>query len=100
MCCGRLPGEPNRTAVEQVGINSAAEIISRGTHSRTLQFLPRDDADTAARMYGTHRHYVPAIAAEWAVAKFDSFPSALLEAIRSHEGSKPVGETGAATLPA
>ena len=64
-------------------MNEANEAIARGTLSGALAFVSRDDADTGARMYGTARHYVPAIAAEWAALQFDAFPAKLLAAVRN-----------------
>jgi hypothetical protein len=87
ICTGRVPGTPNRTQAEQLAINAADEKIARGTLSGALKFVARDDADSAARMYGTHRHYMPAVAAEWAAKQFDNFPQELLEAVRSTKNS-------------
>lgn len=82
LCAGLLPGTPNRTDNEQVLIQAATEAIARGTLSKTLAFVSRDDTDTAAVMYGTARHYVPVVAAEWAAPRFDAFPASLLDAAR------------------
>lgn len=82
LCTGILPDAPNRTNDELIAINSAKEAIARGTLSGTLSFVSRDDVDSAARMYGTARHYVPAIASEWAATRFNTFPASLLAAVR------------------
>ena len=89
LCAGLLPDAPNRTDDELIAVNAAREAIARGTLSRTLSFVPRDDADTAARMYDTARHYVPAIAAEWAATRFDTFPASLLVAVRESARATP-----------
>jgi hypothetical protein len=98
LCCGFVPdnrgtaGDPGRVAGDDshpIAINSAADDIRRGTLSRTLAFVSRDDADTAAHMYGTARHYVPAIAAEWAAQRFDTFPASLLAAVRQRVQATP-----------
>lgn len=91
LCCGFIPEErgmpvdpgkaPNDDA-RVIAINRAADDIRRGTLSGTLEFVPRDDADTAARMYGTARHYVPSKAALWAASRFETFPAGLETAIR------------------
>jgi hypothetical protein len=87
ICCGRVPGEPNRTVSEQIKIKQASEIIARGTLSGTLQFVARNDADSAAVMYNTHRHYLPEEAANWATERFEDFPNALLEAVNSRSNA-------------
>ena len=89
LCTGILPDAPNRTNDELIAINSAREAIARGTLSGMLSFVSRDDVDSAARMYGTARHYVPSIAAEWAARRFDTFPESLLVAVRERALSMP-----------
>ncbi|MDC8637046.1 hypothetical protein [Xanthomonas hortorum] len=93
LCCGfvpderGMPGDPGRIAgsdLQAIAILRAADDIRRGTLAQTLAFVPRDDADTAARMYGTARHYVPVIAAEWAARKFNDFPASLLVVVREY----------------
>ncbi|MDE2406849.1 MAG: hypothetical protein KGL91_03180, partial [Xanthomonadaceae bacterium] len=56
ICCGLLPNE-SRTDSLASQVSQASESISRGVLSKTLQFIPRSDADTAAFMYGTARHF-------------------------------------------
>lgn len=91
LCCGFVPdergkpGDPGKARsgdFDTMDINRANDDIRRGTHSKALVFVPRDDADTAAIMYGTARHYVPAVASEWAASRFDTFPLLLLAAVR------------------
>lgn len=91
LCCGLVPdergkpGDPGKSrsgSFQTIAIERANDDIRRGTLSRTLAFVPRNDADTAATLYGTARHYVPAVASEWAASRFDSFPSLLLTAVR------------------
>ena len=92
LCCGFVPeergnpGDPGKARsgdFHTIAINRANDDIRRGTLSKTLAFVPRNDADTAATMYGTARHYVPTIAVEWAVSRFDTLPPTLLDAVRA-----------------
>lgn len=82
LCTGWIPGRHGMNEAEAIAINEASEAIARGTLSGSLAFIPRNDADSAAIMYGTARHYVPAVAAEWAATRFDAFPAKLLAAVR------------------
>ena len=93
LCTGWMPGWLNMTDVECIAINEADKAIACGTLSGKLAFVPRDDADNAAIMYGTARHYVPAVAAEWAASRFpDTFPAGLLAAVRAHLPATPEPE--------
>jgi hypothetical protein len=88
------PGRPLLVITFPWESNRANDDIRRGTLSITLTFIARDDADTTAHMYGTARHYLPAIAAEWAASRFDTFPPYLLAATRervpqAHRHSAP-----------
>lgn len=88
LCCGLIPDErgmpadPGRTHADAVRILRANDDIRRGTLSGTLEFISRSDEDAASRMYGTARHYIPAVAVEWATPRFETFPQALLVAVR------------------
>ena len=90
LCTGWMPGWINMTEADVIAINEAIEVIARGTHAGKLAFVPRDDADGAAIMYNQHRHYVPAVAAEWATSRFpDTFPAGLLAAVREYASASP-----------
>ncbi len=106
LCCGLVPeergkpGDPGKARsgdFHTIAINRANDDIRRGTLSKTLIFVPRHDADTAATMYGTGRHYVPAIAVEWAASRFDTFPPTLLDAVRNRAQAMEVTEESSAT---
>lgn len=102
LCAGLFPGTPNRTNMEQRAINEAKEWIARSTLARDLPYVSRDDAHVGDRLYGTSRHYVPSLAAEWAASNFpDSFPAPLLAAVRKRaaiQSDGPVVTTGEAPL--
>ncbi|KAB0537916.1 MULTISPECIES: hypothetical protein [Xanthomonas] len=96
LCCGFVPdergmpndpGRVNGSDQQAIAILRAGDDIRRGTLSQRLAFVPRDDADSAARMYGTARHFVPSVAAEWAAQQFDTFPASLLAAVRERARS-------------
>lgn len=93
LCTGWIPGRHGMNEAEAIAINEASEAIARGTLSGSLAFIPRNDADSAAIMYGTARHYVPAVAAEWAATRFDAFPAKLLAAVRERVEQGLVGST-------
>ena len=103
LCCGLIPDErggpsdPWRTHADAVCILRANDDIRRGTLSKALEFVPRSDEDEASRMYGSARHYVPAIAVEWAVSRFDTLPPTLLEAVRARALNMQEPTTSAAT---
>lgn len=109
LCCGYvpeergMPGDPGKLTGDDsqaIAVNRAADDIRRGTLSGNLAFVPRDDADTAARMYGTARHYVPAIAAEWATQRFPTtFPPSLLNAVRERAQSTAVTRNAGSDKP-
>lgn len=87
MCCGLTPNE-GRSDTLAVSVNGARETISRGVLAKQLDFVARTDADSGAKLYGTARHFVPAVAVEWAQPRFNAFPEGLLAAVRAR-GAKP-----------
>jgi len=88
ICCGLVPSEVRGDPLARL-VNQAREAISRGVLATKLAFVPRSDADTGARLYGTARHFVPATATEWAVTRFDAFPSRLLAAVKEQAQASP-----------
>lgn len=84
-----MPADPGKNEHRTMDANRAGDDIRRGTLSGSLPFVSRDDVDSSARLYGTARHYVPSVAAEWAATRFDSFPGTLLAAVRSSPRNLP-----------
>lgn len=98
ICCGLTPNEA-RTEAQAVMVNQARETISRGVLSQSLTYVGRADADSSARLYGTARHFIPTLAAEWAASRFKNFPTNLLAAIRERGRATPAEPNPAASKP-
>jgi hypothetical protein len=96
MCCGLTPNEGRSETLASL-VNQARETISRGVLVQSLAFVARADADNGAMLYGTARHFVPAVAAEWATSRFSAFPANLLAAVRERGGTVPTNSASAAS---
>jgi hypothetical protein len=94
LCCGLDPAG-SFTQDETISINEASEQIRRAVHASIVPYVSRDDADTAARMYGNARHFRPRDVAAWAAKRFAAFPQELhgLSAIPESEQAKALRTT-------
>lgn len=108
LCCGFIPDEsgmpsdPGKVGGDDarvLAMERAAADIRRGVMSKALAFVPRSDADLSSRLYGTSRHFVPAIAVEWAEKQFDAFPARLAVAVRERARTNTPSSAPADNMP-